>query len=454
MNTKLSILLAAMLVLMIGCVREPAQIEPSATPVPDKTTTPSPSPVHTGVTILADGIVQTVQPALPLTFGTGGKLLAVHVQAGDQVREGDALARLDDKDAQQNVAAAELALSQAMLQTTSDAQERSIRLAELGITETEMNLASAQANLDKLLNWTPDEEAVALAEANLDAAQGQFYSAAGRDAASQYQVEIAGINVEQAQRGLASAQEHYDAAHDTALDWAPGIEEARKAATTSLQIAQNDVAIAEANLSSAQATATYGNSASAQSNVLSAEQALADLLAGPTVEEIEAARLTVEQMTLALERARINLEAAQDIAQAELNVAQVQLELDASRVTLEYTILRAPMDGIVLSVEAAPGALVGSGSPIVTLLDTTRLEFHTTNLSERDLAQIVPGQTAVVTLKAYPNEPVEAAVVRIGWQAGVPVGDAATFPVMLVLSETDLDIRPGMTGRAEIRSEE
>jgi multidrug resistance efflux pump len=108
----------------------------------------------------------------------------------------------------------------------------------------------------------------------------------------------------------------------------------------------------------------------------------------------------------------------------------------------------------VLSVETAPGALVGSGSPILILLDTAHLEFHTTNLSERDLAQISPGQSAVVTLKAYPDDPIEATVVRVGWQAGEPVGDAATFPVILSLNETDLDIRPGMTGRVEILRED
>jgi hypothetical protein len=45
-------------------------------------------------------------------------------------------------------------------------------------------------------------------------------------------------------------------------------------------------------------------------------------------------------------------------------------------------------------------------------------------------------------------------VVRTGLQAGVAVEDAATFPIILALSETDLDLRPGMTGRAEIRSQE
>lgn len=75
-------------------------------------------------------------------------------------------------------------------------------------------------------------------------------------------------------------------------------------------------------------------------------------------------------------------------------------------------------------------------------------------MSERDLAQISPGQTAEVTLKTFPDEIIEASVVRVGWQAGEPVGDAATFPVMLFLSETDLDIRPGMTGQTEIHREE
>ena len=40
-----------------------------------------------------------------------------------------------------------------------------------------------------------------------------------------------------------------------------------------------------------------------------------------------------------------------------------------------------------------------------------------------------------------------------GRQDGSPVGDAVTFPIMLCLSETDLDIRSGMTGRVEIHGE-
>ena len=49
---------------------------------------------------------------------------------------------------------------------------------------------------------------------------------------------------------------------------------------------------------------------------------------------------------------------------------------------------------------------------------------------------------------------IEATVARIGLHPGGAVGDAATFPVILVLSETGLELRAGMTGRVEIRSEE
>ena len=142
------------------------------------------------------------------------------------------------------------------------------------------------------------------------------------------------------------------------------------------------------------------------------------------------------------------------MANTQAQLALAQDDLEKAIEAQDDIFLVAPWTGTVLSVESAPGALLGSGSPVLAMLDTTQLEFHTTNSSERDLAQVFPGQTAVVTLKAYPNDPIEAAVVRVGWQAGEVVGDAVTFPVILSLGQTGLDIRPGMTGRAEIRSEE
>jgi HlyD family secretion protein len=82
------------------------------------------------------------------------------------------------------------------------------------------------------------------------------------------------------------------------------------------------------------------------------------------------------------------------------------------------------------------------------------LRFHTTNLSERDLGYVRPGQPVAVTLKAYPGQPLEGTVAYIDPQASGAVGDAATFTVVVELEETDLALRPGMTGRAELRAGE
>jgi HlyD family secretion protein len=164
-----------------------------------------------------------------------------------------------------------------------------------------------------------------------------------------------------------------------------------------------------------------------------AQQALDEATSGPEAAEVNAARLQVDQGEIPLEQSRFNLQLTEDtLAEAELV---------------------APGSGTVLSVEVALGAIVGAGTSVVTLLGPDRLEFQTTTLSERDLAQIVPGQAAEVTLKAYPDVAIEARVVRVGVQAGPAAGDAATFPVYLAFGETDLDICPGMTGRVEIRSE-
>ncbi len=183
-----------------------------------------------------------------------------------------------------------------------------------------------------------------------------------------------------------------------------------------------DVAAAQAAMTAAEAAVT-----ASVAQVVQAQAALDALLAGPS---------------------------ASDLVAAQINVEQARLALVSAQRGLDNVELLAPAPGTVTAVGAAVGTPVGGGTPIVILLDSTQLDFHTTNLSERDLAQVFPGQKAVVTLKAFPNDPIQATVVRIGLEAGAAVGDAATFPVILELGETELELRPGMTGRAEIRTGE
>ena len=400
-----------------GVITDAAETDETSNATQIDTSPTATRPSQSGVTILADGSVVAVQPVLPLSFTTSGRLLTLAVQAGDVVSEGDLIATLDDA---------------ALVDAVTN--------AELQVAQSEINLAQAQIELNRLQDWEPDETAVALAEANLAAAQAALENAQQSDAVAGNSVTSANVSVAQAERQLADAQKAYDTAFDPGREWELGdpfrkqfLENERDAATRNLQFAQENLRVARANYSLAAAGINNDSALNAQASLVSAQQALEQAQKPPTAEQIEAAQLSV--------------------AQAELSLQQGQLSLEQAQEAVQNAQLVAPTAGTVLSIEVATGSMVGAGSPIMTLLDTTRLEFHTTNLSERDLARVAPGQTVQVTLKAYPNDVIEGSVARIGSQATGMVGDAAVFPVIISISSAELDIRPGMTGRVEIAGE-
>ena len=410
------------ILLLAACGGQPEETVATAVPANETTTEAAAEPIATrtsqsGVTILADGSVMAVQPVLAVSFTASGRLLELTVASGDVVAAGDLIATLDDE-------------------TLLDA----VTNAEFQVAQSELNLTQAQAELDRLQAWEPDGTAVAVAEANLAAAQAQLENAELSDSAAGNSVTQANVSVAQAERQLADAQEAYDTAFDPGREWELGdpfrkqlLENERDGATRNLQFAEENLRVARANYSLAVAGINNDSALNAEANLVSAQQALENAQKPPTAEQIEAAQLSVQQAELSLQQSQLSLTQAQDA------VADAQL--------------LAPTAGTVLSVDVAEGAMIGAGSPIITLLDTTQLEFHTSNLSERDLARVAPGQTVQVTLKAYPNDVIEGTVVRIGTQATGTVGDAAVFPVIISISSEELDIRPGMTGRAEIAGE-
>lgn len=392
-------------------------------------------PVREGTSILADGQLVTTHPAASLSFSANGHVLQIHVQAGDQVQEGDLIATLDDLTLRENVAN-----------------------AELQVAQSQNSVAQSQLALDDLAQWEADVEAIAAAEANLAAAQTALENAQVQDASSGSSLTSARIGVDQAERSLADAQKAYDTAFDPGREWEYHITEAsclpgqggvvpctgpsfhiqmkaeREGAARSLEYAQENLEIARAQYNLASAGLNNDTAVAAEANVASAQQTLDQAQSGPKASEIDAARLRLEQAELSLQ-------------QSETSLQQAQNQLSNAR-------LLAPWQGTILTVEVSPGAAAGSGVPIVTLLNTEELQFQTSNLSERDLAQVEPGLPADITLKAFSDQTMTGRVTRIAAQADNMVGDAAVFAVFIdLVDDLGLNLRPGMTGRVEIRNE-
>jgi HlyD family secretion protein len=364
------------------------------------------------ISISATGAA-TVIPAqeVGLGFGGSGTLSELHVQVGDRVSEGDLLAQIDDTAARKALATAELQLAQARMQTEADATQTGVSYDDISIAQAEMALADAQAALDELGNWQVDADRVAVAEAQLGAAEAVYAAAVAQQSSSYYGAETARITLEQARRDLGDAQAAYDQAFEPARDWelddprlGSKLEAERAAAARNLQRAQDNLAIAEANYNKALASSASGTPASAQSSILSAEQALAAAQNGPAAEEIAAAEKAVERARLVLQQALLNREAHLiSLAQAELAVADAQA-------ALAKTALRAPFDGTVTAVRAAVGESVSG--PVIILADLSRplLEVF---IDETDLDKVGHGYDVDVYFDALPDEPFSGQVVRV-----------------------------------------
>jgi len=402
MKTKSFVIILTVVLLLAACGGNPAEENPAGTPTPVKKDLPTPTAAHAGVTILANGVVQTAQPEMPLAFESSGKLREVFVKVGDMVETGQLLAELNNTDQ-------EVQYIQAKRELAELTSPYALATAEQAIADALLKVDSAYSHLAYLISpavlyW---EEEILKVEQELEVARREAETSSSTEATQKVKELEAKLDLYREK--LEGNQDYYE------NEYLPDNFTLKDRNTGASYVS------APSDASIAQARAEYDL---AKAKVVEAKNFLAALKGEEIPEDATGDNLTQ------LENAQLNLRSAEN--------------------NLNGTRLMAPTDGIVTSVEAAPGATVGSGTPIITIIDPLQLEFHTTNLSERDLAQIVPGQTAVITLKAFPNNPIDGIIERIGWQTGEAVGDAVTFPVIVTLMKNDFGIRPGMTGQVEI----
>ena len=129
-------------------------------------------------------------------------------------------------------------------------------------------------------------------------------------------------------------------------------------------------------------------------------------------------------------------------------VRQLEADLAQAQVNLEYTLLRAPTDGVVLAKSkevgeiAVPGGFAGSGDLIrLANLNDLRAEV---DVNEADLTRVRLGQSAVVTPDAYPDARYAARVVKMYPQVDKQKG---TLKVEVRVLEPDARLLPDMSAR-------
>ena len=123
-----------------------------------------------------------------------------------------------------------------------------------------------------------------------------------------------------------------------------------------------------------------------------------------TVEARDVAETALKQSSAALERDKA-LEASADrsVALAIANIESARAALEMAEITLGYTTLTAPFDGVILVRQAELGEVVSPGAAIVTLADIDHVWLRA-YVNEPDIGKIRLGEKVTVTTDSYPGK--------------------------------------------------
>jgi HlyD family secretion protein len=156
--------------------------------------------------------------------------------------------------------------------------------------------------------------------------------------------------------------------------------------------------------------------------------------------------------------------AAVNSAAAQLKVAEAQLEnalaqvsqneaaLKQAQLDLDHTIIRAPVDGVVVSRTVDVGQTVAASLQAPTLFtiaqDLTKMQVDT-SMDEADVGRITVGQRATFTVDAFPGRAWRGEVVQIRKAAQI-VQNVVTYDVVVSAENSELKLLPGMTANVKI----
>lgn len=135
-----------------------------------------------------------------------------------------------------------------------------------------------------------------------------------------------------------------------------------------------------------------------------------------------------------------------DFDKIRYEMEALEASYNLAKLELDYTRIRAPIDGVISERFAKIGNTIAVGDPVfrVTSFDPLVAYLH---VPEREYRNIEEGQLVGIEIDALQGRPVVAAVTRIS-----PIVDPATgtFKITIEITDPERRIKPGMFGRIGI----
>ncbi len=137
---------------------------------------------------------------------------------------------------------------------------------------------------------------------------------------------------------------------------------------------------------------------------------------------------------------------------AEGSVGQTRGSLMQSRTNLRYSVIRSPVDGVVISRAVDVGQTVAASFQTPTLFtiaqDLTKMQIEV-SVDEADISRVTQGQKASFTVDAYPEQTFIGKVVQVR-SAPIITQNVVTYIVVVNVDNDELKLKPGMTANVSI----
>jgi HlyD family secretion protein len=406
------------------------------------TTNVSPSGKYASVTsgpiseeVDVSGLVKAAHNT-DLAFQTSGRIAQINVQVGDTVYAGQTLAALDDASQAAAVALAQANLEAAQAKLASivaGTRPEQLSINQTTVTQTENELASALS-----VAYTNADDAVH--------AKADQVFINPRNATAQLAILVPDVTLSNRLQTERVALEPLFVSWQAALastNTAPSSvalsEENLKSITVFLDDLTTALAEAQPNGSISE-TMMVGYQTSANIARLNVSGALSSLIAADT-----AYKAATGALTLAQAGATQN-----DIDAQKAAVDAAQAAVLAAKASVGQTVIAAPVAGTITVQNANLGETVVPGAPLISMIALGKYEADA-EISEADIAKIKVNDAVEATFDEYPGVTFPATVTTVDPAADMS-GGVASYGITVTFLVADARLKPGLSANLHIET--
>lgn len=198
----------------------------------------------------------------------------------------------------------------------------------------------------------------------------------------------------------------------------------------------------------ANVAAATGNVAKSKATLADAERQLRrarELLPQGYVSQAE-----IDSLATAVEQAQAEVAAQQGA------LAQARAAYSEAQVNLDYTVIRSPTDGMVVTRSVDVGQTVAASlqAPVLFTIaqDLKKMQVHT-SVAESDVGQLKEGMAAEFSVDAYPTRKFQGRVSQVR-VSPTTVQNVVTYDAVVDVENPELELKPGMTANVSFRTSE